>query len=166
MRNGRLFVKCMLLGGVSALFFLSGCVTESRRDAIAGPILDGGPRKGGGEGAAVPPREGLPVAGASTGTGCTWVRLAVSSADIENWQGRQLLVVKTRTPSVGWKVVLEELPGTDSTAREFVLLGTAPEKPQGAEPQVRTVVHLETFGSNVEQVVIYGEQDVLVLPPR
>ena len=94
-RVARLLTACILLSGGIALTLIPGCVTENRRT----PIGDSG---------AVPAlakdQQQLRVPAVETkesseSSPCAWVRLPVLEADVESWQGKQLLVVKTRVPS-------------------------------------------------------------------
>ena len=92
----------------------------------------------------------------------------MTAADIENREGERLLIVKTRTPSHGWRVVLEVRPGSEASVLEFVVLGVAPDGEaagdQGSGPEARTVMHLFEINKGIDEVVVHGAQNVLVLP--
>jgi hypothetical protein len=92
----------------------------------------------------------------------------VTAADIEHWEGEHLLIVKTRTPTRGWRVVLEVRPGSEDSVLEFVVLGVAPEGAGAGEqepgPEARTLMHIFEIGKGIDEVVVHGAENVLVLP--
>lgn len=98
---------------------------------------------------------------------CEWAPLPVLQGDVERWNEKHLVVVTTRVPSAQWKVILEPIAGDESSAPEFRLLGQAPGTPAGGgepRPETRTVVAVEVLGADVDQVVVHGVDDALVIP--
>ena len=106
--------------------------------------------------------------GATTSTGSAekakWVRLQLTSVDIERRGDAHVITVKGRLPSSGWKAEIKALAVTESATREFELVGLPAEGTSGLSEDTFTLSRTERFDSKVEQVLVDSADGATVVP--
>ena len=147
---------------------LAGCCATARRPALASQEEPPAER------AVEVDADGSPAQGSPTGTAERTTSAPVLQAEVRDWNGKPLLVIETEVPGPRWRAVLVPLPVTEDSAREFRLVLVPPPRGENEsatapadEPNAttrHTVLASETFPPSVEQVVIYGTDDALVIP--
>jgi hypothetical protein len=84
--------------------------------------------------------------------------------DLEKKGDAQVITVKGKAPSSGWKAEIKALPVTESSTREFELVGLPSEASSGAELEAFTLTRTERFDGKVEQVLVHSADGATVVP--
>lgn len=172
---------CAGLSAFSAWGF-SGCASRSRKEvtsaqgdsqaaSAAGAAGATGANKGSSPAVKLPApaSPAMPTAlGAGPGAQGVekgkWVRLTLTSVDLDRQEGKHVITVKGKAPSAGWKAEIKPLPGTESATREFELVGLPPEGTRDQSVDTITLTRTESFDGKVEQVLVHSADGATVVP--
>ncbi len=92
-----------------------------------------------------------------------WTELPLVSVDIRKKGDERRLVVKTRTPTEGWKVRVKALPARDSAEAEFQVVGLAPVAAPARDADGAGVQKEVLLLPGVEYVVVRGSDGSVII---